>query len=297
MWWFKRKQRKTEQQEHASDQPRFRLIRGRRVLADDPYVLPKDMSEVNRLDFQHFMLRYALRSNYVAPLVAQRVRDIADIGTGTGRWAREIAAQFPWANVVGVDRVAPATDLTSALPANYWFVEGNVLTGLPFPDQSFDFVHQRLLYSAIPAQQWPAVLRDLVRITRLGGWVEMVEAASIENRGPAAEQLNTWIVDACGQRGLDMAIAPCLGAMLETAGISHVTTRQITLPIGAYGGRLGTMLETDILEIYRGAIPLVVGQGLATQGAYNQMVERFQAEVKSRQMVFPFYTIFGQRIR
>ena len=89
MWWFRRKQRADAQAEAANDQPRFRFIRGRRVLADDPYVLPKDMSEVNRLDFQHFMLRYALRGNYGAPLQARQVRDIADIGTGTGRWARD----------------------------------------------------------------------------------------------------------------------------------------------------------------------------------------------------------------
>ncbi len=267
------------------------------MLADDPYVLPKDMSEVNRLDFQHFMLRYALRGNYVAPLQPRQVRSIIDIGSGTGRWAREMAAQFPHARVVGVDRVAPAGDDIRDLPPNYSFVEGNVLTGLPFPDQSFDFVHMRLLYSAIPAQQWPAVLRDLVRITRPGGWIEQVEAAHIENRTPAAEQMDAWVVDACSRRGLDLNIAPRLGGMLEAMGIPRVTTRQITLPIGAYGGRLGSMLETDILQIMRSLSPLVVGQGVASQEAYDRTVQQFQADVQTHQMVFPFYVIYGQRPR
>ncbi|HKD74175.1 MAG TPA: class I SAM-dependent methyltransferase, partial [Ktedonobacterales bacterium] len=297
MGWFRRKRAQSQPSDPQGERPRFFLIRGRRVLADDPYVLPKDMSEVNRLDFQHFMLRYTLRGNYVAPLQPRLIRNIIDVGTGTGRWAREMATQFPMARVVGVDRVAPAGDSMRGLPPNYSFAEGNVLTGLPFPDGSFDFVHMRLLYSAIPAQQWPVVLRDLVRITRPGGWVELVEAASIENRTPVAEQLNTWVIDACSRRGLDMAIAPRLGSMIETVGIPRVTTRQITLPIGAYGGRLGSMLETDIMEIYRSVIPLVVGQGITSQEAYDRAVQQFQADVKTHQMVFPFYVIYGQRPR
>lgn len=36
---------------------RFRLFGGRRHLAAMPYPLPKDMGEINRLDFQHYLLR------------------------------------------------------------------------------------------------------------------------------------------------------------------------------------------------------------------------------------------------
>jgi hypothetical protein len=40
-----------------------RTVMGRRFLRGVPYVLPKDMGEVNRLDFQHYMMRAALRGN------------------------------------------------------------------------------------------------------------------------------------------------------------------------------------------------------------------------------------------
>jgi hypothetical protein len=46
---------------------RHRLF-GRRYLADAPYMLPSDDAEINRLDFQHYLLRYALRGNYLAPI-------------------------------------------------------------------------------------------------------------------------------------------------------------------------------------------------------------------------------------
>ena len=298
MWWFRRKRSQTP----AAATPlasvsQYRTHDGRLFLADDPYPLPKDFAEVNRLDFQHYMLRYALPGNYLAPIIPQQIQDVLDIGAGTGRWAREVAEQLPHANVIALDRVA--TNLVSAEmpPPNFVFVEGNLLTGLPFPDHSFDFVHQRLLYSAIPAQQWPFVLHEIVRVTRPGGWIELVEAATLENRSPIADQLNDWVVEACSRRGLDMTIAPHLGDMLHAAGIPNTATRKITLPIGAYGGRLGTMLEKDILAIYQGSSALVVGAGLATQETYLQAVQQWEQDVTHYQMAFPFYVIDGQKQR
>jgi hypothetical protein len=60
-----------------------------------------------------------------------------------------MAAEFPQANVVGLDVVAPAADAAPGdaemRPANYAFVQGNVLEGLPFADARFAYVHQRYM--------------------------------------------------------------------------------------------------------------------------------------------------------
>src|SRR5689334_15401882 len=74
-----------------------------------PYVLPHNDSEVKRLDFQHFLLRFGLRGNFAAPV--RNVSSILDVGCGTGRWAMEVATIFPQANVIGVD-LQPVEDLT-----------------------------------------------------------------------------------------------------------------------------------------------------------------------------------------
>ena len=43
-----------------------RPLDDRRRLKEAPYVLPSDDKEINRLDFQHYMLRYTLRGNFAA---------------------------------------------------------------------------------------------------------------------------------------------------------------------------------------------------------------------------------------
>src|SRR5260370_23310926 len=115
---------------------RFRLFGGRRHLAAMPYPLPKDTSEINRLDFQHYLLRTGFRGNFAAPLADPT--SILDVGCGSGRWAMELAAYFPIAQVVGVDlggrRIINKKTLGYGLekrPENYTFCACTVAEGLP----------------------------------------------------------------------------------------------------------------------------------------------------------------------
>src|SRR5215469_1382768 len=169
------------------------VMYGRKRTRGVPYMMPTDLEEMNRLDFQHYMLRYALRGNYATTI--GHPSSILDVGTGTGRWAREMAQLFPQANVIGVDINLPPADSVAqegkgdARPPNYTFVTGNLFEGLPFGDNTFDFVHMRLLIMAIPHDQWPQVVRELVRVTRLGGWIESVETTVLQNGGPAMNQI------------------------------------------------------------------------------------------------------------
>ncbi len=62
-----------------------RTVRGRTHARGIPYVLPRDLEEMNRLDFQHYVLRQAFKGNFLAPV--ENPVAILDVGTGTGRWA------------------------------------------------------------------------------------------------------------------------------------------------------------------------------------------------------------------
>src|SRR5262249_29785679 len=140
--------RGTVAEERDAAPRRFRWLGGRRQLVGTPYLLPSDQQEMNRLDFQHYLLRYSLRGNYAGPLRAPA--SILDVGSGTGRWALEMAQLFPQATVVGTDLVEPEAKAqiqpgNASLPTNYQFVLSNLLEGLPFPNNTFDFVHMRLL--------------------------------------------------------------------------------------------------------------------------------------------------------
>lgn len=92
---FRRLRRPAIVLEAPSTDSRFRVFGGRRHLANTTYPLPEDMGEVNRLEFQHYLLRMAVGGNFIAP--ARQPRATLDVGSGSGRWAMEVAARFPFA--------------------------------------------------------------------------------------------------------------------------------------------------------------------------------------------------------
>lgn len=294
-WWPFRRRNATATVD-GSD-PMRRSISGRRFLAGVPYVLPKDTQEINRLDFQHYMLRFALRGNYAAPLA--NPREILDVGSGTGRWSLEMAQQFPQANVVGLDLVPPADEgaALEARPANYTFVTGNVLEGLPFGDATFDFVHQRMLVGAVPEDRWQSAVNELTRVTRPGGWVELLEAGSAKGGGPALQALNEWGITAAARRGITINMSARIGEFLTGAGLGRVTFREVRIPLGKYGSRLGTMMEANYFSALENIRPLLLAQGLTDAATHTATLQQARQEVATGRATVSYYVAWGQRIR
>ena len=140
-------------------------------------------------------------------------------------------------------------------PSNFRFVQGNVLEGLPFLEGCFDLVHQRLLVSGVPTERWPAVVADLVRMTRPGGWVQLVEAMPrLEPEGPATQRLYELLRELGATAGLDVRgdVPPSLGHYLQGAGAMAVQLRNLTLPVGAWGGHVGYWLACGYRVLFMG---------------------------------------------
>ena len=200
LWWRSRRAKTTTPPQpwvHVPQQTPASALPQRRYLEDAAYPLPKDEEEHARLEFQHRSLYLTLGNHYLAPL-PPTLRVILDVGTGTGIWAVHMTGLYPQSLVLGLDMDTALFNKTP--PANCLLREGNVLTGLPLPDGIADFVHQRFLVLAIPDTRWPGVVHELVRVTRFGGWVEMVETdARVQAGGPATTQV--FRVAGCGTSG------------------------------------------------------------------------------------------------
>ena len=96
--------------------------------------------EQKRLDDMQFAFCQLLGKNVFAPLSSPK--NILDVGTGSGAWCVEVAHQFPDANVTGLDL---SRIQRKDAPANCRFIVGNLLEGLKFESDCFDFVHSRYL--------------------------------------------------------------------------------------------------------------------------------------------------------
>jgi SAM-dependent methyltransferase len=242
--------------------------------------------------------RFALRGNYAAPL--QQPAAILDVGGGTGRWAVELAAVFPQAQVTSLDLSNPSASggalAGTVLPPNIQFQMANVLEGLPYPDASFDFVHQRLLVFALPLDRWPDDVRELVRVTRVGGRVELVEGRpAVHVQTPALTTLHQWVLDFCARRNIDPLVGNQIGSFLQRGGLADVTMREVQLPLGRWGGHLGTMAETDYFSGFSALRPILVAQGITTGEAFDEMMQAARRELDTGRYTWSYYIAYGQR--
>jgi SAM-dependent methyltransferase len=217
------------------------------VDGDVPYVLPRHPAEVDRLDLQHYALFEALREHYVAPV--GRPRRVLDVGAGTGQWGFDLCEMHQEALVVGLDLIPPK----SGAPEGYRAVRGNLLEGLPFENDSFDFVHQRLLFAGVPVDAWSVTVAELVRVCRPGGWVELVEGATRSDpAGPAMERLVNLLLELNRSTGLDTdsTVFRWLDRYLVEAGLDRVERRTVELPLGDWGAKVGSLMATDVRALF-----------------------------------------------
>jgi ubiquinone/menaquinone biosynthesis C-methylase UbiE len=269
------------------------LTEQRTYLSDAPYLLPKDALEDQRLNYQHHVLYRTISNHYLAP-ISPTTTTILDVGTGTGIWPIEMAALFPQAHIVGVD--ISLTSLPSPLPTTCLFTQANILQGLPFPDQQFDFTHQRLLVAAIPALHWPGVVRELVRVTRSGGWVELLEIGdTIQHAGPAATRLLTWMTDISKELGFDMSILRHLGDVLRQAGCEAVEVQDIPIPLGEWAGTTGRMLKTDVLYGYSALKDSYCPRSHTPPEVFDGMLQAALAEWEHNHASYVFHAAYGRR--
>ncbi|KAG8869617.1 hypothetical protein FRB98_002328, partial [Tulasnella sp. 332] len=138
--------------------PQFKTLYGREFTSQsENYMLPADDKEHSRLDLQHNIVKFHLRSLYPYPRWVEwllrpsqeRNPAVLDIGTGSGRWPVEMALQFPHAEVLGIDLVPPVLLTIDTIPSNCRFEVDDANLSMLHHKDCFDVVHARSIDQGI----------------------------------------------------------------------------------------------------------------------------------------------------
>ena len=95
-----------------------------------------------------------------------------------GSWSFNMATDYPEVEFVGID-ISPIQP-SQIKPENFNFIQANILDGLPFKDDTFDFIFQRLFAAAITKNKWPFVINELTRVLKPGGYLEVKKKKTLE---------------------------------------------------------------------------------------------------------------------
>jgi SAM-dependent methyltransferase len=297
--WFRRQ--RTEQAPGVGAQRRWLWLGGRRVLADTPYIMPKDALEGERLDLQHHLLKLAGGGNYRAPL--RQPHTILDVACGTGIWGREMALQFKRAQVTGFDIDRTPLEASRArlgpmgqFPANFQFLEGDALQPFQFADAQFDFTHMRFVGSFISAERWPQVIAEMVRVTKPGGYIEVVELEGVESRSQALTVLKEAGRKLMDGRGLHQYPGAYLAGYLRGAGLARVQERRVVLGAGQQAARQQRLLGADMIAIFANLQGIMVKVGLFSEAEYSRLLEQLRTELPQVGLTMPIVYSFSVKL-
>lgn len=295
MWSFRRSRSKAKHPTWELTPAVQPMIEQRTYLSDAPYLLPKDAQEDQRLNYQHHVLYKTISNHYLAPLTPASAMSILDVGTGTGIWPVEMSAVFPQAHIIGVD--IALSSLPRPVPPTCLFAQANILHGLPFPDQQFTYTHQRFLVAAIPAVQWPKAVWELVRVTRVGGWIEVLEIGdTIQNAGPATRRLLTWMTGISKELGFEMDVLHHLGDLLKQSGCQDIVSQDIPVPLGAWAGTIGQMMKTDVLHGYTALKDSYCPRSNTPPEIFDAMVKAAADEWEQNRCSYVVHASYGRRM-
>lgn len=262
-----------------------RYINGRKYhnVESSKYPLPNDDEEFDRLHRQHSMIRYAWQSNFSAPvkdILNSEGSKVLDVGCGAGSWALEIATNYRNAEVVGID-MSPVQPLSIKLQ-NVTFVLGNILDGLPFANNSFDYVFQRLLFTAIPKDKWPYVINELTRVLKPGGYLELMEFDPETKRiGPVSAKLLKTFINVLEQRNVFPMVFHELHSLCEQQGqLENIKREEKSIFKGAESGKLGQMAIDDLASLFYGVKSHLKEILEVSSEEYDEMVQNMSKEMR-----------------
>ncbi|CAB4444700.1 unnamed protein product [Rhizophagus irregularis] len=206
------------------------------------YVYPVDHDETDRSQMQHFMYKHVWGRNFSSPIEQELQSDsmrILDVGCGSGTWILEMASEYPNAHFTGVDiaRLYPL----EIKPENVSFAQANVLVGLPFPDDTFDFIHMSFMLFAFTLKNWEIAINELIRVCKPGGYVELMEKDIFWfNEGPFCKAARTVMAEELREKkSMEVVITPTLQKVLSQH--STVNHDEKVVPLGEWGGKLGKL--------------------------------------------------------
>lgn len=153
-----------------------------------------DVIEIYRQFINHFITYIANNNNYtIAPLDSylDNKSIIIDIGCGFMTWSISMINKYNYnINIFAIDKnkKIPITDysnieddqiieiLKNRDSTNLLFIPDDVIKhGLPFKNNSVDFIYQRDMLSVYTNLEWDFIIDEMFRILKKGKYIELVE--------------------------------------------------------------------------------------------------------------------------
>lgn len=138
-----------------------------------PTKFPSVAQDIDYLHHHHFVVKSIWSSNFSSPIedLLKNGATILDAWCGPGTFLLDLSNEYPLSKFFGLDctKLFPM----SIKPSNLNFIDANILEGLPFQENRFDFAHLNIVEPRYSVEQINFIIEELTRVTKPGGYVEV----------------------------------------------------------------------------------------------------------------------------
>ena len=268
----------------------------------------ENVAEMARLLHQDRILTKSMGGLWFEQPELSNSHDILDLACGPGGWALEVADTQRNMHVVGVDISEKMIEYARALARgqklmNIEFRVMNILKSLDFPNDSFDLVNARLIYSFMPPNAWPTLIQECLRVCRPEGTIRLTESETAVTNSAGSEKILGMLnlaLKRAGQsfspEGQHAGIVAMLERFLHDAGCVNVQSKAYVLNFSAgmeahSGWYENAMVGAHLLK------PFLLTTGVTTTEEFDQVYGQMLRELQDEKFcgVQFFLTAWGKK--
>ncbi|KAF9571594.1 hypothetical protein EC968_000411 [Mortierella alpina] len=215
---------------------------------------------------------------------------ILSVGCGNTEWATEMARAHPQSAVhaINVSQLPTLPQLPETPPSfdldNLFFynLDDNSLR-VPFVSNSVDYIHVRRFLPNVNKTKYMAFLRELVRVLKVDGYLELVELdLRLRDSGVDSCWPSYWTLIGFDKMGIDTSLALNLGGILRTIPGMEVTHKSsVNMPVGMHGGRIGLAAELLCFRFAMSVRPWLMRQAMLSGVEFDDFLDRARHETRT----------------
>ncbi|CAG8564055.1 14914_t:CDS:2 [Cetraspora pellucida] len=271
------------------------------VINDEKYPLPKKNYGGDRLALQHNIFKYIWQSNFSAPVneKLETGAKVLDFGCGTATWLIDLSSQYPKSSFFGVEKPSSVLrDLTPSTPQNVSIQYCDLLSKLPFEDETFDFIYIRFMASVIPDNNFKEVINELVRVLKTDGYMEIMDVdAQGGNEGMLTQEFMSSVRSYYKSVGINPTITATLEPLFRSKShLASITTERQCYPIGNWDNPIGEIALENLLMVLKQIKSHLASYMKLNEDEYDMKLFNIKEEVNIFQTYWNSVRVYGKKV-
>ncbi|CAB4376652.1 unnamed protein product [Rhizophagus irregularis] len=228
------------------------------------YLVKVDEVQVDRIQKLHHIIKSCFNNtNYSAPISKDLERgiEVLDIGSGPGTWIFDMSSDYKKSKFTGIE--IESSIVPAILPFNTRFIYHNVLDGIPFYPNSFDYIFMR---------------REVI----------------FHNMGPISRRIFYSMEKILRNRSMNPLMCNRLHEFLAKHKLRHIQQEDVMIPLSPLNGKIGELHGLNAYYSLYGMKDVLAKHMRLSKWETERLIEGFLDETRTYQMYCKYTRVYGE---